>query len=382
MSLVTRGNVRITELFRICSKQNIPFVAYYLPGSDQLNIIVQYKSLPRKLTDLSELSSLNGFIVAPFDLENHLPVYFFEPDFHITSEVSNDQLDTLLKTTSFQHISHKKEEVFSTSQKEYVLKVSQCQKLIANGSFEKLVISRVLKESASEGFNPALFLELIYQAYPDTLRYIFNIPGVGLWMGATPESLVTTQGSSVQITSLAGTQKLSNSFVDDISWGSKELIEQRFVTNYIEAALGKFGETIYEKQGPVNFRAANVVHLKTVFNIQSHRIVSGLGAFIKELHPTPSVCGLPKGSALTYIKTLESHSREYYSGFLGPLNMLNETHLFVNLRCLQYVNNNFILYAGAGITAGSNPELEWEETNQKLVAMLSIIQQTKQVDGK
>jgi isochorismate synthase len=58
--------------------------------------------------------------------------------------------------------------------------------------------------------------------------------------------------------------------------------------------------------------------------------------------------------------------------------MMEETQLFVNLRCMQWTAQNFVFYAGAGITAGSDPELEWEETNQKLVAMQSIIQQTKQ----
>jgi isochorismate synthase EntC len=30
------------------------------------------------------------------------------------------------------------------------------------------------------------------------------------------------------------------------------------------------------------------------------------------------------------------------------------------------------LYAGAGITEGSNAENEWEETNQKLLTMLAL----------
>jgi isochorismate synthase len=377
MSFVSGANVRFTRLFHICFTQNIPFVAYLLPGSNDLIIAIQYKSLPRTI-NLSEIAKCKGFIIAPFDLDNHLPVWLIEPDMLLNSEVSDEQLATLLNVELFRDIANTLATVKSTTKEQYTQKVIEGKKRIADGSFEKFVLSRTLVESVHDGFDPSLFLELVYKAYPNTLRYVFNIPGAGCWMGATPEPLVSTKGINVQVTSLAGTQKLNENLVDDISWGTKELIEQRFVTNYIEESIKKFGETEYTIDGPNNFRAANVVHLKTVFNIQSRSITSKLGDFVKEIHPTPSVCGLPKQAALAYIKSVENHSREYYSGFLGPVNLMDETQLFVNLRCMQWTAQNFVFYAGAGITAGSDPELEWEETNQKLVAMQSIIQQTKQ----
>lgn len=377
MSSVSGANVRFTKLFHICFAQNIPFVAYLLPGSNDLKIAIQYKSLPRTI-NLSEIAKCKGFIVAPFDLDNHLPVRLIEPDLLLNSEVSDEQLSILRNVELFRDIESTHGTVKSTTQEQYTQKVTEGKKKIADGSFEKFVLSRTLVETAHEGFDPSLFLELVHKAYPNTLRYVFNIPGAGCWMGATPEPLVSMKGNSVQVTSLAGTQKMSDNLVDDISWGTKELIEQRFVTTYIEDSIKKFGETEYTIDGPSNFRAANVVHLKTVFNIKSLNIRSKFGDFVKEIHPTPSVCGLPKQAALTYIKSVENHSREYYSGFLGPVNMMEETQLFVNLRCMQWTAQNFVFYAGAGITAGSDPDLEWEETNQKLVAMRSIIQQIKQ----
>ncbi|HEX2934568.1 MAG TPA: isochorismate synthase [Bacteroidales bacterium] len=376
MSFVSGINVKFTKVFHICFEQNIPFVAYLLPGSNDLIIAIQYKSLPRKI-NLSELPKCKGFIVAPFDLYNHLPVWLLEPDMLLNAEVSDEQLSALRNVELFRNMNKAQCTVLSTTKEQYTLKVSEGKKKIAGQSFEKYVLSRALVESVHEEFDPSLFLELVHKAYPNTLRYVLNIPGAGCWMGATPEPLVSVKDNNVEITSLAGTQKLSGNLVDDISWGTKELIEQRFVTNYIEESIKKFGETEYTIDGPHNFRAANVVHLKTVFNIRSRNIIAKLGDFVKEIHPTPSVCGLPKQAALAYIKSVENHSREYYSGFLGPVNLMEETQLFVNLRCMQWTAQHFVFYAGAGITAGSDPELEWEETNQKLVAMRSIIQQTK-----
>jgi hypothetical protein len=39
------------------------------------------------------------------------------------------------------------------------------------------------------------------------------------------------------------------------------------------------------------------------------------------LHPTAAVCGLPKEAAKAFILENEEYDREYYSGFLGELNI-------------------------------------------------------------
>jgi isochorismate synthase len=54
--------------------------------------------------------------------------------------------------------------------------------------------------------------------------------------------------------------------------------------------------------------------------------------------------------------------------------MDNKSHLFVNLRCLQLFQKQFILYSGAGITASSVAEIEWEETENKMMTMMNVMQ--------
>jgi isochorismate synthase len=83
---------------------------------------------------------------------------------------------------------------------------------------------------------------------------------------------------------------------------------------------------------------------------------------LKLLHPTSAVCGMPKEPATAFLKSFENYDREFYSGFLGPVNMDNYTSLFVNLRCAQLLDRKAYLYAGAGVTSDSNPEREWRET--------------------
>lgn len=128
-----------------------------------------------------------------------------------------------------------------------------------------------------------------------------------------------------------------------------------------------------KQEGPVNYQAANLVHLKTSFEFDEAELGNRLVELIQGLHPTPSVGGLPKEAAREFILRNEKHDRSYYTGFLGPINMDYKSSLFVNLRCLQLFQKQFVLYSGAGITASSVAEKEWEETDNKMMTMLNVM---------
>ena len=100
-----------------------------------------------------------------------------------------------------------------------------------------------------------------------------------------------------------------------------------------------------------------------------------LGDFLAKLHPTPAVCGLPKEAALSAIESFETISRGYYSGFCGPWNIHDESHLYVSLRCMQmYDERNFSLYAGGGLLKESRDKEEWEETEAKMNVMRRLLE--------
>jgi isochorismate synthase len=91
------------------------------------------------------------------------------------------------------------------------------------------------------------------------------------------------------------------------------------------------------------------------------------------LHPTSQISFLPKEPALHFILTHEGYDRSYYSGYLGPVNSDAGTHLYVNLRCTQLLSHEAILYAGAGITAESDPDKEWQETQHKMQTIGNVL---------
>jgi isochorismate synthase len=91
------------------------------------------------------------------------------------------------------------------------------------------------------------------------------------------------------------------------------------------------------------------------------------------LHPTSAVCGMPLENSLEFLQKHEGYDREFYSGYLGPVNVNNNTHIYVNLRCMQLFEGQAIVYAGAGVTVDSVPEDEWKETEMKFNTLLNVI---------
>ena len=203
--------------------------------------------------------------------------------------------------------------------------------------------------------------------------YVWFHPKVGLWMGATPEKLVTLQNGKFHTTALASTQ----TYKDNLNpvWGNKEKKEHQYVVDYIVSQIKDQQNGIILKNFTVSdtytVKAGNLLHLKA-------DIIGVIGDFelkklLDTLHPTPAVCGLPKESSKSFILANENYDRTYYTGFLGEINVDLETALYVNLRCVEIVGTTAIIYVGGGITLESIPENEWSETSNKTFTIKSIL---------
>ena len=191
-------------------------------------------------------------------------------------------------------------------------------------------------------------------------------PLSGLWLMATPEILLEGSGRQWCTIALAGTMR----YREDVKWDIKNIQEQRYVATYLMECLEHFSHQI-EEEGPYTTRAANLVHLRSDFNFVLDD-VRRIGELIRALHPTPAVCGLPKQLTFDFIRRNESEPRRYYSGFSGPFNPEEETHLYVSLRCMQILEDHYRLYAGGGLLRDSVEEQEWEETEAKLETMRNL----------
>lgn len=366
------------DIINVCIKNYIPFAVYRLPYQYDSTISIQSKGMPLIINNINEINKYSGFLVTPFDIGGLYPTVLLQPNFILPlSEIENDHVEKFLSIATFDRSYYSNgKDLFVSDKKLFTEQVKAIQQQINDGIIKKAVLSRIHIENRDIEIQLTKIYNTLCKLYSDAFVYLLQIPYVGCWIGATPEPFIRFNNKNVEIESIAGTIWLGENEIKEVVWGDKEIEEQELVSNFIEDELKHMGINQFEVEGPTTLKAGNLAHLKTLFRFDIKWLDNKLGNFIQTLHPTPSVCGLPQQDAMNIIKKIELHSREYYTGILGPINLSGTTQLFTNIRCMKANINNFEIFLGAGITRASNPIAEWNETNYKKTTLLSAIELT------
>ncbi|WP_428067794.1 chorismate-binding protein [Chryseobacterium gambrini] len=247
------------------------------------------------------------------------------------------------------------------TKEEYLKNLEKVIAVIKEHQLPKLVYSRRKIFTDFEEINLKESFNHLCQSYPNAFRYIF-IDDENSWMGAFSEVLgkFSKRTHEFETMSLAGTLPVSE------NWSEKEIEEQKPVTSYIRNILNQYSENVTESE-TYDHISGNIKHLRTDFKAQIKP--ENLDQIIQELHPTPAVCGIPKDFCKEEIQKIEKFPRELYAGYI-KIETDETVQYFVNLRCSKLYKNAVHLFVGGGITAQSNPEKEWTETELKSEAVL------------
>ncbi|NBA88759.1 isochorismate synthase [Emticicia sp. CRIBPO] len=393
MSIEVSVNKRLTDISDIisgCIEKSYPFALWRKPNQSETFFLFSKTRTPvYKQIDFQELDS--GFVMAPFSKSGAGPL-FIEGDFISRLDGSDivENWDTVPDDLKdhLQQAGHSSEthlllelslETLENEKKVYQEKVSAAISAIQNAGVEKVVLSRKkhVGKISGNGFFEAF--EKLDKAYPSAFISMTWLPWLNqLWLGATPETLVEqTPDGFFKTMALAGTQYAFDKDGQEIKpidalWTQKEIEEQALVSRYIINCLKKIRVREFKEEGPRTLKAGNLLHLSTLYSIDTKEIsFPQLSSVMLELlHPTSAVCGMPKEASLDFIESHENYDREFYSGFLGPINIEGSSHLFVNLRTMKIEAGEVYCYAGGGITTHSDPEKEWKETELKLQTIL------------
>jgi isochorismate synthase len=353
-----------------------------LPESTTTHVLACEK--PVALSDIALEELPPGFLVGAFDRPEEK--FFFPNELHFCLQEEAlqiikgppDLIPEALPDQPFQWHIRNAVGWKETSAAEFADYVQAGVRAIEAGRLEKIVPSRI-KDVA---VNPALDLNGLFESlaerYPHALISLVSSPETGTWLGATPEILVSQNRQGLfRTVALAGTQPfIAGSDLKKTTWTQKDIEEQAFVSRYIINCFKKIRLREYEEHGPRTFRAGNLLHLKTDYLVDTRatHFPQLASVMLNLLHPTSAVCGMPLEPAREFLRAHERHQRELYTGFLGPIDVAESTDIFVNLRCMQWLGNRARLYAGAGVTADSDPTAEWNETEMKLNTILKAIQ--------
>ena len=322
------------------------YFAYRLPNHNEVHYV---KGVLSKKNNIQEIDD-NGVVFCSFDRSS---IYQMTVENAERSE---------FRCNHFHEIQR------STTKEEYAENFYAIEEQLAVGRFEKIVLSRVKRVQYQKDL-----LELfddLNSSYNNTFNYLVNSPELGCWMGASPELLCSIKDAHVKTVSLAGTKSKSQ------NWTEKEMQEQLYVTNYIERKMTDISCHNIQKEGPKSIKAGPVEHLKTIITCDLTDQKNWRDA-IDALHPTPATCGLPTTSSMNFIQKLERHDRKYYTGFIGVFTQEAKRN-FVNLRCMEMGKENALIYTGGGITADSNLQSEWNETERKAKTLENLLKEEEE----
>jgi isochorismate synthase len=383
----------IAAWFQLAHEQGMAAALWRLPSQPHWQLLLDTsggKMVGR--VDIEE--TIGGFVVAPFNNPDRSNETFLRADLYFDSfdrrlksgSNLNDELmehclvrlDAILKH-GFEQPSfyYKQTSSNSTDKEDYCRMVERAIDGIRENMFQKVVPAVSRRVPLKTGFGCLETFEQLSDNYPFAFVSLVTVPQLGTWMGASPESIIEIdENQQFTTVAVAGTQtKTPGLTPPEVAWKQKEIEEQALVSRYIINCFKKIRLREFVENGPKTVVAGNLLHLKTTFTVDMKETNFPLlgSVMLDLLHPTSAVCGMPKTPAQQFIEDHEKFNRSLFSGYLGPVNINNETHLFVNLRCMQIQANKAILYAGAGVTEDSIPEKEWIETQVKCDTLLDVL---------
>lgn len=247
------------------------------------------------------------------------------------------------------------------TKEEYCNTLQQVIEVIKENDLPKLVYSRRKIFTDFSTINYKTSFDTLCKTYPNAFRYLFN-DGENAWMGAFSEVL----GKFNKTTHEFETMALAGTLPTTEEWTEKEIEEQKPVTTYIQNILKNYSDQILQSE-TYDHVSGNIKHLRTDFKTTINP--NDLDSLIKDLHPTPAVCGIPKDFCNKNIRKYEKFPREFYAGYI-KVETEESILYFVNLRCARLYKDSVHIFVGGGITAQSNPEKEWIETELKSEAIL------------
>ena len=268
------------------------------------------------------------------------------------------------------------------SEREYKEKVLALKKEIVAGNLIQAVPSRRLQLDCA---NSALEIYRRLRSVNPSPYLVYLDFGDRQLVGSSPESLVRVRDGIASIRPIAGTRRRGKNAAEDealrteLLHDGKEKAEHLMLVDLARNDLGrvcKSGSVEVVRYMDVEFYS-HVMHI--VSDVQG-TVQDGIKQIqvLRSAFPAGTVSGAPKISAIEILSRLEKTKRRFYAGAVGYLQSNGDLDFCIAIRTALKQGTTWTLQAGGGIVYDSEPDREWEETNEKLGALRSVLDGTKQ----
>jgi anthranilate synthase component 1 len=217
----------------------------------------------------------------------------------------------------------------------------------------------------------------VRQTNPSPYLFFLAVDGLAI-IGSSPESLVRLQDGHVSTVPIAGTRprgatrEEDEQFESDLVSDPKELAEHVMLVDLGRNDIGRVSQpgSVAVKEFGTVARYSHVMHLVSKVTALLDDRFSAIEA-LKACFPAGTVSGAPKVRAMEIIDELETRKRGPYAGAVGYLDFSGNLDVCITIRTVVASRGLLHMQAGAGIVADSDPQREWDETENKLRALLS-----------
>jgi anthranilate synthase component 1 len=266
------------------------------------------------------------------------------------------------------------------SKSQFIQMVKKAQRYIYDGDIFQVVLSKNFKFNI-EG-NPLNVYSSLRKLNPSPYMYLYKI-GKRCIIGSSPEMLLRVTGKVIETFPIAGTRPIGKNeeettkLGEDLLEDEKELAEHTMLVDLARNDIGRVSDygTVKVKSLMAIKRFSHVQHI--VSHVVGH-LSNNFDVFdaLKALFPAGTVSGAPKVRAMEIINELEKERREPYAGALGYFSFNGCCDFAITIRSIFIHGKQGYIQSGAGIVMDSIPLNEWEETERKADAMISVLKNT------
>lgn len=269
----------------------------------------------------------------------------------------------------------------TVTQKDYEHRVARVVEHIKCGDIFQANLTQPFT-ATFDGDPRALFWRLCEESPAPFAAYVEDGGGTAV-LSSSPEEFVHRDGNRLRTRPIKGTRPRSDDPVEDarllaeLLASEKDQAELAMIVDLLRNDLGKVATVGSVEVGPFPEHAsfAQVHHL---FATVSAQLASGVSTvdLLRATFPGGSITGCPKLRCLEILEQLEVTRRGVYTGAIGWFGPGDTMHLNIAIRTLVHQAGRVRGNAGGGITALSDPHLEWRESLAKMKGLERGLQTT------
>jgi len=248
--------------------------------------------------------------------------------------------------------------------------------ILAGDAFQIVLSQRVSGTTTAPPFRIYRALRILNPS-----PYLFFLDfGDAQLIGSSPEMLVRVQNGRAQVNPIAGTRPrgatatADHALEHELLADEKERAEHVMLVDLGRNDLGRVCVTGSVKVD--DFMAIErYSHVMHIVSRVSGELASGRDMFdvLAATFPAGTVSGAPKIRAMEIISDLEPDRRGPYAGAVGYFGRGGDMDMCIAIRTLVMQDDRFSVQAGAGVVADSNPTREYQETMDKIRALVRAV---------